>query len=78
MKVKSESEELSRIRLLVTPWTAVYQAPLSMQFSREPPYFAYEYTFYFNNIINHLNISLMAVQYTPIYLTILTLTNVLN
>ena len=31
MKVKS----LSRVRLLVTPWTAAYQAPPSMGFSRE-------------------------------------------
>ena len=30
-KVKS----LSRIRLLATPWTAAYQAPLSMGFSRQ-------------------------------------------
>ena len=32
-KVKSESEALSRVRLLVTPWTAAYQAPPSMGFS---------------------------------------------
>ena len=31
MKVKS----LSCVRLLVTPWTAAYQAPLSMGFSRQ-------------------------------------------
>ena len=31
MKVKS----LSRVRLLATPWTAAYQAPPSMGFSRE-------------------------------------------
>ena len=31
MKVKS----LSRARLLVTPWTAAYQAPPSMGFSRQ-------------------------------------------
>ena len=31
MKVKS----LSRVRLLVTPWTATYQAPLSTGFSRQ-------------------------------------------
>ena len=31
MKVKS----LSRVQLLVTPWTAAYQAPLSMGFSRQ-------------------------------------------
>ena len=35
MKVKSESEDtLSHIRLLATPWTAAYQAPPSMVFSR--------------------------------------------
>ena len=31
MKVKS----LSRARLLATPWTAAYQAPPSMRFSRQ-------------------------------------------
>ena len=31
MKVKS----LGRVRLLATPWTAAYQAPLSMGFSRQ-------------------------------------------
>ena len=31
MKVKS----LSRVRLLATPWTAAYQAPLSMGFSKQ-------------------------------------------
>ena len=31
MEVKS----LSRVRLLATPWTAAYQAPLSMGFSRQ-------------------------------------------
>ena len=31
MKVKS----LSRARLLATPWTGAYQAPLSMGFSRQ-------------------------------------------
>ena len=31
MKVKS----LSRVQLLATPWTAAYQAPLSMGFSRQ-------------------------------------------
>ena len=34
MKVKSESE-VSRVPLLATPWTAAYQAPLSMEFSRQ-------------------------------------------
>ena len=37
MKVKSESEvaNLSRVRLLATPWTAAYQAPQSTGFSRQ-------------------------------------------
>ena len=36
MKVKSESEvALSRVQLLVTPWTAAHHAPLSMGFSRQ-------------------------------------------
>ena len=34
MKVKSESE-VSHVRLLTTAWTAAYQAPLSMGFSRQ-------------------------------------------
>ena len=32
MKVKSESEVTSRVQLFTTPWTAAYQAPLSMGF----------------------------------------------
>ena len=36
MKVKSEVvQSLSRVRLLATTWTAAYQAPPSMGFSRE-------------------------------------------
>ena len=35
MKVKSESKAVSHVRLLATPWTAAYQAPLSMGFSRQ-------------------------------------------
>ena len=35
MKVKSESEALSRVQLLATPWTAAYQAPPSIGFSRQ-------------------------------------------
>ena len=35
MKVKSESESLSRVWLFVTPWTAAYQALPSMGFSRQ-------------------------------------------
>ena len=35
MKVKSESEVTRRVRLLANPWTAAYQAPLSVGFSRQ-------------------------------------------
>ena len=29
------AQSLSRVRLFVTPWTVVHQAPLSMAFSRQ-------------------------------------------
>ena len=35
IKVKSEREVLSRVRLLATPWTAAYPAPSSMGYSRQ-------------------------------------------
>ena len=35
MKVKSESEVAQSCRLLATPWTAAYQAPPPMGFSRQ-------------------------------------------
>ena len=35
MKVKVKGKSLSHVRLLATPWTAVYQAPPSMGFSRQ-------------------------------------------
>ena len=34
-KGKVKVKSLSRVRLLATPWTAAYQAPLSMGFSRQ-------------------------------------------
>ena len=34
-KWKVKVKPLSRVRLLATPWTAAYQAPLSMGFSRQ-------------------------------------------
>ena len=39
MKVKSESEVAQSFRLFATPWTAAYQAPPSMAFSR-PEYWS--------------------------------------
>ena len=35
MKVKVKVKSLSPVRLLATPWTAAYQAPPSMGFSRQ-------------------------------------------
>ena len=35
MKVNSESEVAQSCPTLATPWTAAYQAPLSMGFSRQ-------------------------------------------
>ena len=35
MKVKRKVKLLSRVRLLVTPWTTAYQAPPPMGFSRQ-------------------------------------------
>ena len=35
LKRLSKMKSLSRVRLLVTPWTAAYQAPLSMGFSSQ-------------------------------------------
>ena len=34
-KWKVKVKSLNRVRLLATPWTAAYQAPLSMGFSRQ-------------------------------------------
>ena len=34
-KWKMKGKSLSRVQLLATPWTAAYQAPLSMGFSRQ-------------------------------------------
>ena len=34
-EVKVKVKSLSRVQLLVTPWTAAYQAPPSMGFSRQ-------------------------------------------
>ena len=34
-KWKVKVKSLSRVRLLATPWTAAYQAPLSLGFSRQ-------------------------------------------
>ena len=35
MDLKVKVKSLSRVRLLATPWSAAYQAPLSMGFSRQ-------------------------------------------
>ena len=35
MKVKVNVKSLSRVQLFATPWTVAYQAPQSMDFSRQ-------------------------------------------
>ena len=35
VKVKLKGKSLSRVQLVATPWTAAYQAPASMGFSRQ-------------------------------------------
>ena len=35
MKLKVKVKLLSRVRIFATPWTAAYQAPLSIGFSRQ-------------------------------------------
>ena len=35
VKVRKKVKVLSRVRLSATPWTAAFQAPLSMEFSRQ-------------------------------------------
>ena len=56
-KWKVKGKSLSRVRLLVTPWTAAYQAPPSMGFSRQKywravplpsPAFFLLYSYFFN------------------------------
>ena len=51
MKVKS----LSSVRLLATSWTAAYQAPLSMGFSRQESIGFYKYIvqYIYHNIIQN-------------------------
>ena len=44
-KWKVKVKSLSRVRLLVTPWTAAYQTPLSMGFSRQESIVSFKYSF---------------------------------
>ena len=48
-----KGKSLSRVRLFETPWTAAYQAPPSMEFSRQ------EYGFPIFNIINKILIEMV-------------------
>ena len=55
-KWKVKVKSLSRVQLLATPWTAVYQAPPSMGFS----FFLFVFIFYFFfNLILFLNFTIM-------------------
>ena len=64
MKVKS----LSRIWLLVTPWTAAYQAPPPMGFSRQEYWSGVAIAFSYWNIIIAVNYVLFfTLLYHPLY-----------
>ena len=56
MKVKSESEVS---QLCLTPWTAAYQAPPSMGFSRHNPYQNTNGIFYRTNTNNFKNLNIL-------------------
>ena len=45
-KWKVKVKSLSRVWLLATPWTAAYQAPLSMEFSRQEYWSGVPYVIY--------------------------------
>ena len=62
-KVKSEVKLLSRVRPSATPWTAAFQAPLSMGFSRQEywsgvplPSLLHDYTSSFFMLSQYLSI----------------------
>ena len=45
MQSESEVKSLSRVQLFAIPWTVAYQAPLSMQFSRQEYWSGLPFTF---------------------------------
>ena len=51
MKVKSESEVAQSCPTLATPWTAAYQAPPSMGFSRQKYWSGVPYLYHKSNLI---------------------------
>ena len=55
-------KSLSRVRLFATPWTAAYQAPLSMGFSRQE-YWS-ELPFTFSSAINRLPLKPWALAFS--------------
>ena len=52
-KWKVKVKSLSRVRLLATPWTAAYQAPLSMGFSRQEYWSGVPLPSYSETILRH-------------------------
>ena len=60
MKVRSESEVAQLCLTLATPWTASYQAPLSMGFSRQE--------YWSGAPLPSLKISLNSSKIFPVYL----------
>ena len=73
-KWKVKVKSLSRVRLLATPWTAAYQAPLSMGFSRQeywsglplpsPP--AYLWGLKFHHVVASLSVMPVAGSSCPV------------
>ena len=59
MKGKVKVKLLSRVWLLATPWTAAYQAPPSMGFSRQRVLEWVRYTFTYISYISDLGISFL-------------------
>ena len=55
MKVKRKVKLFSRVQLFATPWTAAYQAPPSMGFSRQ------EY-WWWGAIVSNTDVSFLGVQ----------------
>ena len=69
-KRKVKVKLLSHVQLLATPWTAAYQAPPSMGFSRQEYWSGVPLFYLFNNVSSGLYITNIFAQFS-IYLLIL-------
>ena len=66
-KWKVKVKSLSRVRLLVTPWTAAYQGPPSMGFSRQDYWSGVPLPSPYINIYVHIHICIVHT-YTYVYM----------